>query len=92
MSIVWIVIGAVVLLALLSGGKGNTGRRTGAPGGAARIDHPHYYEEDDHECSVCGARFRGKGMKCPKCGTGFTRTKEDDEEFIEEMDFWDDDD
>lgn len=92
MSWIWWIIGAVVLLGLLSGGKKNTGRRAGSSGGATRIDHPHYFEEDDHECSVCGVRFRGKGMVCPKCGAKFTGTKEDDGEFMEEMVLWDDDD
>lgn len=57
-----------------------------------RIDHPHYFEEDDHECFVCGTRFWGKGMTCPKCGAKFTGTREDDGEFIEEMELWDDED
>ena len=57
-----------------------------------RIDHPHYIDVDDYECSVCGARFRKKGMVCPKCGTRFQGTKEDEDEFIEEMVVWDDDD
>ena len=88
-AVIWIVIGVVILAACCSGGgKKNTGSREKA----VRIDHPHYYDEDDHECSVCGARFRGKGMTCPKCGTSFAGTKEDDEEFIEEMVIWDDDD
>ena len=91
MSWIWWVVGGVVLLALCSGGNKNAGRKSGS-GGAVRIDHPHYFEEDDHECSVCGARFRGKGMKCPRCGALFTRTKEDDGEFMEEMVLWDDDD
>ena len=86
-AVIWIVIGAVVLAALF-GGKKNTASR----GRPTRIDHPHYYDEDDHECSVCGARFRGKGMVCPKCGARFEGTKEDDGEFIEEMVIWDDDD
>ena len=31
-------------------------------------------------------------MTCPKCGTRFEKTKEDDLEFIEEMEIWDGDD
>ena len=88
---VWIVIGLVILIAC-AGSSGKGGKRSGSRGKPTRIDHPHYFDEDDHECSVCGARFRGKGMVCPKCGARFTGTKEDDGEFIEEMVIWDDDD
>ena len=87
-AVFWIIIIAVVLAACC-GGKG---KKPASKGGPVRIDHPHYYDEDDHECSVCGARFRGKGMVCPKCGARFSGTKEDDGEFIEEMVIWDDDD
>lgn len=86
-TVFWIAIGAVILAVLAGSGKKNTGSK----GKPTRIDHPHYFEEDDHECSVCGARFRGKGMTCPKCGAKFTGTKEDDGEFIEEMELWDGD-
>ena len=89
MSIVWVIIAAVVVLALLSGGKK---KPSGASGKPTRIDHPHYIDVDDYECSVCGARFRNKGMVCPKCGARFAGIKEDDDEFIEEMVIWDDDD
>ena len=87
-AVFWIVIGAVILAALAGSGKKNTGSN----GKPVRIDRMHYYEEDDHECSVCGARFRGKGMTCPRCGVKFTATEEDDGEFMEEMVIWDDDD
>ena len=30
-------------------------------------------------------------MICPKCGAKFTGTREDDGEFIEEMELWDGD-
>ena len=87
-----LVIIAIILLWICSGlGKGKDAKNTGSKGKPTRIDHPHYFEEDDHECSVCGARFRGKGMTCPKCGAKFIGTKEDDEEFIEEMELWDGD-
>ena len=85
--IFWIVIALIAVAAMVSGKS-----RTGGGGRPTRIDHPHYFDEDDHECSVCGARFRGKGMTCPKCGTRFEKTKEDDLEFIEEMEIWDGDD
>ena len=88
---VWIVIGLVILVAC-AGSSGKNGRRTGSRGKPTRIDHPHYIDADDYECSVCGTRFQKKDMVCPKCGACFTGTKEDDDEFIEEMVIWDDDD
>lgn len=57
-----------------------------------RIDRMHYYDPDDHECSVYGARFEGKSMVCPRCGARFTGTKDEDDEFVEEMVLWEDDD
>ncbi|MBR5959801.1 MAG: hypothetical protein IKZ98_02305 [Clostridia bacterium] len=89
MSIIfWLAIAGAILAAVVGSGK----KSTASKGKSTRIDHPHYFEEDDHECSVCGARFRGKGMICPKCGAKFTGTKEDDGEFMEEMVIWDEDD
>ena len=89
MSIIfWFAIAGVILAAIVGSGK----KGTGSSGKPTRIDHPHYFEEDDHECSVCGTRFRGKEMTCPRCGAKFTGTREDDGEFIEEMELWDDDD
>ena len=88
-AVFWIVIGVIIFCALADGGKK---RNTDSKKKPVRIDHPHYFEEDDHECSVCGTRFRGKGMTCPKCGAKFTGIREDDGEFIEEMELWDDDD
>ena len=78
-AILWIIIGAVVL-AVCFGGKRQSGQKK-----VLRIDHPHYYNSDEYECSVCGARFRKSSMVCPKCGTRFEGTKEDETEFAEEM-------
>ena len=86
--IIWFAIAGAILAAIVGSGK----KSTASKGKPTRIDHPHYFEEDDHECSVCGTRFRGKSMICPKCGTKFTGTREDDGEFMEEMVIWDDDD
>lgn len=91
MSWIWWIIGGAVLLGLLSGGNKNS-RRSGSSGGPVRIDHPHYIDVDEYECSRCGAKFRKNSMTCPKCGARFRGTKEDDDEFIEEMVLWDDDD
>ena len=88
MSIIfWLAIDCVIFAAIVGSGK----KGAGFSGKPTRIDHPHYFEEDDHECSVCGTRFRGKGMTCPKCGAEFTGTREDDGEFIEEMEILDGD-
>ena len=86
---VWIVIGLVILI-VLAGGKGNGKKQSS--GKPFRTDHPHYMSDDESECSVCGARFPDKVMVCPKCGARFGAAREDDTEFIEEMELWDDDD
>ncbi len=89
-AVIWIIAGAVVLAACLSG-KGN--RKTGgSEGKPTRIDRPHYYDPDDCECSVCGARFQRRSAVCPNCGARFEGTREDEDEFIEEMEIWDDED
>ena len=83
----------IILLWICSSlSKEKEGKNATSQGMSTRIDHPHYFEEDDHECSVCGTRFRGKSMTCPKCGAKFTGTREDDGEFMEEMVVWDDED
>lgn len=78
------------MLGLFSEGEKNT-RRSKISGGRIRIDHLHYIDVDEYECSVCGAKSRKNSMSCPKCGARFLGTKEDDDEFIEEMILWDDD-
>ena len=86
-----VIIIAIILLLICSGlSKEKNGKESGTSSQPTRIDHPHYFEEDDHECSICGTRFRGKGMTCPKCGAKFTGTREDNGEFIEEMEIWED--
>ena len=84
MSWIWWIVGGAVLLGLLSGGNKNSG--------PVRIDHLHYIDVDEYECSRCGAKFRKNSMTCPKCGARFRGTKDDDDEFIEEMVLFDDDD
>jgi len=84
----WVIIG-VAILGALSGGK-SSGKKA-ASGQPFRIDHPHYIDDDDSECSRCGARFKEKVMECPRCGTRFGTAREDDLEFMEEMEIFDGD-
>ena len=87
--VIWIVIG-LVLLALLCGGKKDTGKK-----GPTRIDHPHVVDPDDYECSVCHRRFRKVQMVCPYCGARFGGRVTDEEEFDEEeeeLEAWDEED
>ncbi len=80
----WIVLGAVVLAVCCGSGKRRGSRSSGGRKEAFRIDHPHYDEPDDYECSVCGARFRRESMVCPRCGARFLGIREDDTEMMEE--------
>ena len=87
----WIVIGAAVLLLL--GGKSGVKQEKGGSGKTYRIDRPHYMEEDESECSACGARFREKVMVCPRCGAVFAGARENQDEWFEEfMEYEDDED
>ena len=47
--------------------------------------------DDEYECSACRARFGNDTMTCPSCGAHFSRLREDDGEFIEEMELYDGD-
>ena len=92
MTALWIILAALVLLGLLSGGNKS---RNGAAGKSTRIDHPHLIDDDDYECPVCGARFEKNVMTCPRCGAWFTGKVTDTEEFDEEedeMEAWDEED
>lgn len=90
-TFIWIAV-IIMIAALFAGGsRGKSGKSSGKDN-PVRIDRMHLFEADDHECSVCGARFRGEGTVCPKCGARFKGKKDDDTEFIEEMEIWDDDD
>ncbi len=66
----WILIGLGVLIVCLLGTKGKPsgGKKPGKP---TRIDHLHYIDLDEYECSVCGHQFDRKSMTCPKCGARF---------------------
>ncbi len=71
-----------------------------APSGSSerpriRITHPHYIDDDEYECTICGRRFDRNQMSCPHCGVRFTETKTDYEEYDEEEDeeaYWDEED
>ena len=86
---IWIVLGILAVFLLGSKSKPSGGKTSGKP---TRIDHLHYIDLDEYECSACGYKFGRKSMTCPKCGVRFAGTQENDDEFIEEMVLWDDDD
>ena len=84
-TVLWIAIGVIILAICCGDKKGTSTNHSGSQKKAQRIDHPHYYDVDEYECSICGARFRKQSMVCPHCRTRFTETKEDNTEFDEEM-------
>ena len=79
-----------------TGDSGNAPRSSGSRKQILRVDHLRYWDPDDYECSVCGARFQKKNtLICPSCGVHFTGTKEDDsieEEELDEKHEWDEED
>ncbi len=94
MSFVWVIIGAAVVLGLLSSGAKSCVKKSGSSG-LVRIDRPHVIDDDDYECSACHRRFRKNTMTCPYCGARFTGQIEDTEEWDEEEDeleAWDEED
>ena len=91
---IWIALGLLTVVLLVSCGKSKTSAGGGSAGvgkNNKRIDHLHYIDLDEYECPKCGARFRKNVMVCPKCGAKFSGTVEDEDEFIEEMVLWDED-
>ena len=80
MPTVIIIVVALIVLAALFGGKGKR-----APQAPHRIDRPHVIDPDDHECSVCGRRFRENTMKCPHCGARLVSRVTNEDEFD---DYW----
>ena len=87
------IIVAIILLWICSGfskDKEKEKKKAG-PKESVRLFVPHYMKEDEYKCPVCKARFWKDYMVCPNCGTKFTGTKEDDGEFMEEMELWDGD-
>ena len=87
MPVFWIMAGLVVLTVCCAGKKGAVPKRTASASqeNPIRIDHTHYFDSVDYECSACHVRFQKKSMVCPHCGARFNGTKEDDTEFDEEL-------
>ena len=85
---------AVLVVAAATGNKKSEkkNRATKNKQPVKRIDHLHYVDVDEYECPKCGAKFKKNVMVCPQCRVRFEGAVEDDEEFIEEMVLWDDDD
>ena len=58
-----------------------------------RIEHPHYEEDTDYECGICGKRFDEPYASCPYCGVSFNCKETDETEYEEEEEedeeFWD---
>ena len=99
MTVFWLLLGFFVVFTVYtvrSAGRGKSvPRSSGGQKETLRVDHSHYLDSDDYECSACGARFRKKSMVCPRCGARFTGTKADDTEYDEELDEmleWDEED
>ena len=95
MPVFWIMVGLAVLTACCAGRSKSSPRTSASHKNPIRIDHTHYCDDDDYECSACGTRFQKKSMVCPHCGAHFTDTQEDDTEYDEELDEeleWDEED
>ncbi|MBQ6382361.1 MAG: hypothetical protein IJQ88_05435 [Clostridia bacterium] len=84
-AFIWIVIGVIVLAALFGRQKDGGTPPAAGKSAAVRVDHPHYIDADEYECSACGARFSRRSMVCPRCGARFGGTREDSTAFEEEM-------
>ena len=52
------------------------------------IQHTHYMDPDEYECSSCGKRFRKITTVCPNCKTHLQGKSKTDEWFEEALD-WD---
>ena len=52
------------------------------------IQHTHYMDPDEYECSSCGKRFRKITAVCPNCKTRLQGKSKTDEWFEEALD-WD---
>ncbi len=87
------IIGGIIVVALIASLFGKGGRKTASRERLrARIDIPHYYDEEEHACSICGHRFYSNTMSCPHCGVRFNTRRTDERAFIVEEDeeeWWD---
>ena len=81
-TLLYIAGGLLALSAAVSVFSGGKSRPKESP--RAKIHHPRYYERDEYECGICGARFRRNADACPRCGARFNRTETDWEEFDDE--------
>ena len=84
-AVVWIMIGVIVLAALFGKQKEEKTPPAAGKGAAVRVDHTHYIDADEYECSACGARFSKKSAVCPRCSARFSGTREDNTAFEEEL-------
>lgn len=88
-TFLWLIGGIAVLGLVCSLFCKSSGKTASHERPRFRIDHPHYADHDDYECSICGHRFSRDSMSCPNCGVLFNGKKEDDTEWEEEEDEWD---
>ena len=84
-AVFWIAVGIGVLAVCFGSRKSTEGTFSGKKGSVFRINHTHYYDANEFECSACGKRFQKKSMVCPHCGAHFTGTRTDNTEYEEEM-------
>ena len=81
-TLLYIAGGLLALSAAVSVFSGGKSQPKESP--RAKIHHPRYYEGDEYECGICGARFRRNADACPRCGARFNRTETDWKEFDDE--------
>ena len=96
------VLGGIVVLGFLGCLFGKTSKGTNKQYSArfagkkkrtrTRIDIPHYCDEDEHVCTICGYRFDRDIMSCPHCGVRFNNIRTDERAYDfeeDEMEAWD---
>ena len=88
-TLLWIAGGVFLLAAAVSPFAKKQERTVPQERPRTRIDIPHFYESDEHACTICGTWFHTNTMTCPHCGVRFNHTVTDDRAFIEEEDFED---
>ena len=89
-TLFWVFGGIIVLVLICSiFGKGGSSSPASRERARTRIDIPHYYDVDEHVCTICGCRFDRDVMSCPHCGVRFNHVETDERAFIEEEDFED---